>query len=346
MNEKTIQLISQVEATNESWERFKSNRDREWGLYGHDMGIHPFNLSLGGWIPRKVVTIAGRSGHGKTALVTPMFKAGARVLNKRRAEFLFFSWEMGASSIVDRHICAEAGITLRMLNQGAKLIDGKLLESLQKCYGDARRLPVTYQQMSLNIEAIKAIAYEFIEECEKRSAIEDVDIQPVIVIDYVGMAQFEAAGLRTYGIGDFMNGIKQFCNITGAAALIFAQINRSADEKKVPDKSDLSDSQAIEMASDSLVIVHRPEYNGDKFLWDPKAEKEIPSDNKMLVRVVKDRNYGIGDFVIESDMKYFRFHDIGHQHSYPYWELYQSEDFWLDHFGLKKPVLNQMRVNF
>lgn len=346
MNDKTIQLISQVEATTESWERFKTNREREWGLFGHDMGIHPFNLSLGGWIPKKVTTIAGRSGHGKTALVTPMFDAGARVLNGRRAEFLFFSWEMGASYIVDRHICNKAGITLRMLNQGAKLLDGKLLDQLKVYFNEARKLPVTYQQMSLNIETLKAIAYEFVEECERRSAVEGVDIQPVIVVDYVGMAQFEAMGLRTYGIGDFMNGFKQFCNVTGASGLIFAQINRSADDKQVPDKSDLSDSQAIEMASDSLVIVHRPEYNGEKFLWDPKEEKEISSENKMLVRVVKGRDYGIGDFVIESDMKYFRFHDKAHTHDFKYWELYSDKNFWLDHFGLAKIPQNQERLPF
>ena len=337
MNDKNItKLISQVDATNESWGRFKENRSRTWGLFGHDMGIHPFNLMLGGWIPKKVTTIGGRSGMGKSALTVPIFKGGARVLNNRRAEFLFFTWEMGPSYMVDRHISSEVGITLRMLNQGAKLLEETLYSRVQEAYKSARRLPVTYQEFSTNIDTVKAIGYEFVETCKKKSEIEGVHIQPVIVIDFVGMAQFEGDGLRTYGIAGFMNGIKQFCNVTGASALILAQINRTADNKAAPDRSDFSDSQSIETASDNLVIIHRPEYNGIKTMFDPVMEQEIPSDNKMLVRVLKGRDYGTGDFVIESDVKHFRFHDVNHSWDFPYWELYSDEEFWLKHFGLKK----------
>lgn len=338
MNEKnlTTNLITQRDATLESWKRFKENRERKWGLFGHDMGIHPINLHLGGWIPKKVTTIAGRSGSGKTALTVPMFNAAKRVLNGRRAEFLFFSWEMGPSYIVDRHICFKAGVTLRLLNQGAKLLNETMLKVVDDSFKEASTLPVTYQMFSTSIDTVKALGYEFVAECERKSKIEGVYVQPVVVIDYVGMAQFEGSGLRTYGIGDFMNGFKQFCNVTGAAGLVFAQINRSADDKVVPDRSDLSDSQAIEMASDNLLIIHRPEYNGIKTMYDPVLEQEIPSDNKMLIRVLKGRDYGIGDFVIESDIKHFRFHDINHKWDYKYWELYEDEQFWVEHFGLKK----------
>lgn len=333
---KTTQLVTQVQATQDSWKRFKENRERKWGLFGHDMGVHPLNLMLGGWIPKKVTTIGGRSGMGKTALTVPMFDAGSRVLNGKRAEFLFFTWEMGPSYLVDRHICSKTGITLRMLNQGAKLLDETLFTKVQETYKEARRLPVTYQELSTNIDTVKAIGYEFVDECERRSAIEGVEIQPVIVVDFVGMAQFEGDGLRTYGVANFMNGFKQFCNGTGASGCIFAQINRSADEKLVPDRADFSDSQSIETASDNLLIIHRPEYNGIKTMWDPKEEKEIPSDNKMLIRVLKGRDYGVGDIVVESDVKHFRFHDVNHKWDYQYWKDYESEDFWLNHFGLKK----------
>lgn len=345
MNETnfTTKLTSQREAAIESWERFKENKKRNWGLFGHDMGIHQFNLILGGWIPKKLTTIAGRSGMGKTGLTVEIFKGGSRVLNGRRAEFLFFSWEMGPSYLVDRHICNELGITLRMLNQGAKLLSDYQVEQLDEIYRRAANLPVTYQMFSTDIETVKALGFEFIDECKKKSKIEGVHVQPVIIVDYVGMARFEGSGLRTYSIGDFMNGLKQFCNVTGASGLIFAQINRSSDSKPVPDRSDLSDSQAIEMASDNLVIIHRPEYLGEKTMYDPVLEKEIPSHNKMLVRALKGRDYGTGDLVIESDVKHFRFYDTNHKHDFPYWELYENEEFWVKHFGLER-VVEQMKI--
>lgn len=345
MNDKTFttKLISQREATLESWTRFKENKQRDWGLFGHDMGIHQFNLMLGGWIPKKVTTIGGRSGMGKTALAIPMISAGARILNGRRAEFLFFSWEMGPSYLVDRLICNQLGITLSMLNQGAKILSQTTLERIDAIYKEAAKYPVTYQEFSTNIDTVKALGYDFVEDCRKKEKIEGVKIQPVIVIDYVGMAQFESSGLRTYGISDFMNGFKQFCNVTGASGLVFAQINRGADSKPVPDRADFSDSQSIEMASDNLLVIHRPEYNGEKTMWDPIQEKEIQSDNKMLVRVLKGRDYGTGDFLLESHVKHFRFYDPLHKWDFPYWELYQDPNFWLDHFGLKKST-EQLKI--
>jgi replicative DNA helicase len=346
MNEKisTTSLITQQEAAKDSWKRFKYNREREWGLAGHDIGIHPFNLVIGGWLPQKVTTIAGRSGMGKTALVVPMVKAAGRVLNGRRAAFLLFSWEMGPGYIVDRVICHDTGLTLRMLNQGAKLLGPNMLNRVDQAYRDASKLPVQYQMFSTNIDTVKALGYQFIEECEKQAQIEGIAIQPVIGVDYVGMAQFEGAGLRTYGIGDFMNGFKQFCNVTGASGLIFAQVNRSADDKQAPDKSDLSDSQSIEMASDNLLIVHRPEHNGVKTMFDPKEGIEIPSEGKMLVRQLKGRDYGTGDFVINADVKHFRFYDNNDEWNLPYWERYQDPDFWINHFGLNKVQSEQLEM--
>lgn len=281
---------------------------------------------------------------GKTALVVPMVKAAGRILNNRRAAFLFFSWEMGPGYIVDRVICHDTGLTLRMLNQGAKLLSPTMMSRVEKAYESASKLPVKYQMFSTNIDTVKALSHKFVEECEEQAKVEGVDIQPVICVDYVGMAQFEGAGLRTYGIGDFMNGFKQMCNVTGASGLVFAQVNRSADDKEVPDKSDLSDSQSIEMASDNLLIVHRPEHNGVKTMYDPKAGMEIPSDGKMLIRQVKGRDFGTGDYVINADVKHFRFYDMEDAWDAPYWERYQDPNFWLNHFGLNRVQSEQLEI--
>lgn len=328
------ELVTQTQATNKSWERLKENRNKEWGLHGHDMGIHTFNLMLGGWIPSKLTTVAARSGIGKSSLLTPMFDAGARVLNNRRAEFLVFSWEMESSFLVDRHICYKTGLSLKMLNQGAKLLGEKTMGRVKEAYSQAKSLPVTYHQHSTNIKTVRAVSLEFVEECKKKSKIEGITVQPVIAIDYIGMAQFEGSGLRTYGIAEFMNGMKQLANDTGASVLILAQINRGADSKEVPERSDLSDSQSIEMASDNLVLLHRPEYNNIPTIPDPETGTDIDSAGKILIRVVKGRDYGTGDSLMNCDIKSFRFWDRYHEPDYDYFKLYNSKEFWLSHFQL------------
>jgi replicative DNA helicase len=331
--EEIKELISQHEATEKSWNRFKENRKREWGLYGIDMGIHPLNLLVGGWLPTKLTTIGGRSGSGKTALVTQMLQAGARVVNKRRAEFLFFTWEMESSYLIDRHVCNTVGITNRMLQQGAKLLGDKKLQEIKDAYSEAAALPVTYQEMSTDINHVKMLTKQFVDRCKEKEIAEGTKIQPVIIIDYVQMSQFEGAGLRTYGIGDFMNGAKKIANDTGAAFCIFAQISRAADSKDMPERGDFADSQSIEMASDNLILIHRPEYNGVDIINDPESGMDIPSEGKMLIRALKGRDFGIGDVLINCEVKYFRFWDQNHAFDYEYHHLYEDKNFWLDYFG-------------
>lgn len=328
------QLVSQSNAVNESWSRLQKNRTREWGLYGHDVGIHSLNLAIGGLIPRRVTTIGARSGTGKTALTAPMFDAGSRVFNGRRAEFLAFTWELDPALLIDRHICNKVGLTLKELNQGAKLLNEKTMGSVKEEYVKASRLPVVYQLHSTNINVVKTIAREFVLKCKEKEKIEGVEILPVLVIDYINMAQFDGTGLRTYGIGDFMNGIKQVCNELAMAGVIFAQINRATDkESRIPDRSDFSDSAAIENASDNLLVLYRPEYHGIDTIMDPVSRVEVPSEKKMLIRVLKGRDYGIGDFLINCDIKFFRFWDLNHKIDFPYWELYSKKEFWMEHFG-------------
>lgn len=332
--DEAMNIVLQPQATKKSWTRFLENQQRDWGLYGHDTGIHDLNMAIGGWIPTKVTTIAGRSGHGKTALTSSIFEAGARVLNGRRAEFCFFTWEMESSYLVDRYITYKTGVSGRMLTQGAKLIGEAQSAVIKEAYEEAMKLPVKYQEMSLDIQRVKRIFLEFVEEVREKSKAEGVDIIPVGIIDYLGMAQFEAAGLRTYGIADFMSQLKQLCNQTGGSFLVIAQINRSADDRELPQRSDLSDSQSIESQSDNLIIIHRPEYNGQPTIKDPKTQEEIDARNKILLRVCKGRDFGTGDILMDCDIRKYRFwnSEIGEQ--YPYWKLYGDQEFWVRQFNL------------
>jgi replicative DNA helicase len=330
-------LISQKQAVDKSYERLSSNRQREWGLYGLDFGLHALNMAIGGLIPTRLTTIGGRSGSGKTALTAQMFDAGTRVTNNRRCEYLFATWEMEPALLVDRHVCNRTGLTLRMLNQGAKLLDTKTLGRIDSTYREAASLPVYYQTATTDIDTMKALIYEFVDRCKAKSKVEGVEVLPVVVIDYINMAMFDGAGLRTYGIGDFMNGLKQTANATGSAVVVFAQLNRGVDkENRLPDRADFSDSSAIENASDNLIVLHRPEYHNIKTIMNPRTQIEEESMNKMLVRVLKGRDYGIGDFLMNCDVKHFRFWAEDHDWDTPYWKQYSSRDFWINQFGLQQ----------
>lgn len=343
------QLTPQRKAVESSYNRLIKNRNREWDLYGYDFGVHPINMAIGGIIPTKVSVIGARSGTGKSAIIAPMLEAASRPKgDNSRVEYLLFSWEMDPSIVIDRVVCSQVGLTIRQLNQGAKLLDQPAMAQINAAYDKASSYGVHYHECSTDIEVVKATALEFIDVCREKSKIEGVYVHPVICIDYLNMARFEQSSLRTYGIADFMNGIKQLCNQTEASAVIFAQLSRETDKQhRIPDRADFSDSSAIENAADNLLILYRPEHHGVPTIIDPETGNEVDSQHKMLIRVLKGRDYGTGDFLINCDIKYFRFWDLHHRWDYPYYEDYTDEDFWKSQFNLQSmKIAAQTEVPF
>ena len=337
MNYKKLDdLTTQNAATAQSIKRFQANRNRDWGLLGHDTGIHDLNMAIGGWVPGKLTTIAARSGTGKTSITVPFFDKGGQTVNGARAEFLFFTWEMSPDYLVDRHICHVAEVENRLLTQGAKLLTDSKLAKVRDAYEKARVLPVTYQEMATDIGEVQLLYSQFADRCREKGRIEGVDILPVAVIDYVNMAMFDGAGLRTYGIQDFMNGCKKMANKERGSVVVLAQINRTADDKGIPGRSDLSDSQHIENASDNLIILYRPEHHGVKEIVNPLTGQEVDARHKMLMRVVKQREFGTGDILMNCDMRYHQYWALTDDRHYDYASQYSDAKFWKSHFKLEQ----------
>jgi replicative DNA helicase len=272
-----------------------------------------------------------------TALTAPMFEATARRKSDgSRVEYLFFTWELDPSIVIDRAISAKVGLTVRQLNQGAKLLSEKTMAQIKSAYEVTSKYPITYQPYSIDIDEVIALSTDFVKKCQEKAEIEGNYIHPVVCIDYLNMAQFENAGLRTYGIAHFMNTLKKFCNHYKASAIVFTQISRETDKtNKIPDRADFSDSAAIENAADNLIAIYRPEYHQVKTILNPETGLEIDSDGKMLLRVLKCRDYGTGDFLLNCDIKYYRFWDLTQDtHDFKYYEQYKNPEFWMREFNV------------
>lgn len=333
----SISLITQKEAVRQSWDEFSKAKDASTSLPGADIGIHDLNLAIGGHVRKKVTTIAGRSGMGKTALLTPMFDAGGRVVGGKAPEFLFCTWEMPSSEVASRHISYKTGLSWRMMFQGAKMLTDAQIRHIKASYTDISKLPITYQELSTDISSVELMAEKFVELCNEKQQIVDYEITPVIVIDYIGMAKFSGSKeLKTYAIADFMNRCKGIAKKLDCHVVVLAQINRGADSKDMPDRGDLSDSQSIEQASDNLIILHRPEYQGNKLVVNPYDGKSLDSANKVLLRIIKGRSFGIGDILMNCDIKCNRFWSMDHLFDFNYWDLYSDEGFWRSFFNIKQ----------
>lgn len=321
-------IVTQKEASSVSWRRFNELRRRDWELPGIDIGHHDLNLMIGGIVPGKLTSLAGRSGMGKTSVLVQTFNKGGIPRGGKRGEFMFFTWEMESSYLIDRHVSHETGLSSRMLSQGAKLITDDYLPNIRQAYDRVSKLPVHYQQMSLDINQVEVVFNEFVQQCRDKSKVEGIEVVPIGVIDYISLAKFESSGLLSYGIRDFMSRLKNICTKHMASFLVLVQIARSADDYEFPRKQDISDSKSIEDNSDNLILMHRPEYNGIETVTDPKTGEQVESEGKAFFRIWKSRDFGTGDALVNCDIPKYRFWNREHTWDYDYYELYKKEEFW------------------
>lgn len=326
-------LVKQKDAVNESFIEYKNSIREGPSLKGADIGVHDMNLMLGGHIPGKLTSIAGRSGHGKTALTIPMFKSSERIVSGKIPAYIFFTWEMAAREVVGRYISHESGLNWRRVFQIPWMLSNQQHDVINEAYARAKSLPILYQELSTNIEKIWEICGWFSDKvCKRKSEETGIIHVPVCVIDYVGMAKFDGSkDLRTYRIADFMNKAKSMSKQVGQHTIVLAQINRSSDEKEMPDRSDLSDSQAIEQASDNLIILHRPEYVGKPAIVI--NGEELSSRGKAIFRYVKGRSIGTGDRVLNCEVELSRFWSMEHEYNFDYWKMYEDINYWKKQFG-------------
>jgi replicative DNA helicase len=318
--------ITQREATVESYKQYQSILTRPTGLYGTDTGLHTLNMVTGGHVPTNITTFAGRSGLGKTSIITPMCEAAARE-GERRSELLVCSWEMTAAKLINRYICYRTGLTLAHLKY-PKILDDRQRKAIEEAYAIASKFPIHYHQYSTSLSAVKKMVEDFVEKVSRKAIVNDTPIQPVFVLDYIGRIQSEGKGNRTYDIQGFLYGIKELCNKFGISALILAQINRGADKQEFPVVADLSDSSFIEAASDNIILLHRPEYHGQTMMKHPVYQSDIPTRDKALFRIVKARESAPGDILVNCDIARFRWWAEEDKFSDQYWTRYKSDEFW------------------
>lgn len=325
-------LIKQRDAVERSFREYSENKSKGPSLKGADTGIHDMNMMLGGHVPGKLTTIAGRSGHGKTASTIPMFKASERVVSGKIPAYIFFTWEMASEEVVGRYISHESGLDWRRIYQLPWVLTQADHDRINAAYDRARVLPILYQEMSTNINMVWDHCGKFSDICKAKTKESGVEHVPVAIIDYIGMAKFDGSkDLRTYRIADFMNSAKTMSKECKQHTIALAQINRGADEKALPDRSDLSDSQAIEQASDNLIILHRPEYVGKATIQ--LNGEEVSSKDKVVFRYLKGRSTGTGDRILNCEAKLSRFWSLEHEHDFEYWKMYEDMDFWKTNFG-------------
>ena len=233
------------------------------GLTGLSCGFEDVDEMTSGLQRGEMLIVAARPSMGKTALALNMME-GVALTGQPVA---MFSLEMGRQQLVQRLLCAKAGV------DGQRLRRGTLLPA------DNQRLMAAcdaLQSSKIFIDDTPGLTLLQLRSKARRMK-EKFGIECVFV-DYLQlMSSGSRSESRQVEVSDISRGIKAMARELNVPVVCLSQLNRAAEQREGhrPRMSDLRESGSIEQDADVIMMLHREEYyhQGDPDWSDNNLDK-------------------------------------------------------------------------
>lgn len=255
------------------------------GLYDLDEII--YGLTCQG----RLITIAGRPGHGKTALALTV---ATNLAGLGRAG-LFFSMEMSKDELSQRIASMYSGVDGKTI-QGKNLTDDEF-RRVMEATGRLHDWPLHTRVGGFSLADIRTMTLRHIAE---RGPL------AFVVVDYVGLIRpsGKKGQTRQQEIGEITRGLKALAMETGVDLFMLAQLNRDIERRddSKPTLSDLREAGDIENDSNIVMFVINPE----------KLDPNTQDKGKGMLWVVKHRGGPCGKIQLRFNAPLTRFDNLEH----------------------------------
>ena len=234
-------------------------------------GLADLDRIITGFEAGQLVIIAGRPGHGKSALGGTI----AHNLAKKGRKILMFSMEMGKGEIAGRLISRLAGIAGSVLKRPKDMTEEQQA-ALTKGIEKLEALPITIStQGNLTPDEVASIATR-----QKRT--EGLDL---VIIDYLQLMSSgrKLDASRVQEISYITRSLKNLAVDLDVPILLLSQLSRANDKESRPPKlTDLRDSGSIEQDANTVILLHREREDGgglsEKTLADVAKQRDGKTD--------------------------------------------------------------------
>jgi replicative DNA helicase len=263
---------------------FEAIRDRANGKTasgGHMTRIAGIDRVLHGLKDGVPYVVAGRPGHGKTALAWQI----ADGIAQSGDLVVFLSQEMPRPQLVQRAIAQCANLEPEQLESGR--LDAKEWSSVANAVGTIQRLPI-----AIDDRAGHTVhgARSSVRRCvQKLRAAGHAGRLGLVVLDYLQImgGERQRGESRSTEVADNMHGITRLAKEFGCPVLVLSQLNREIDKRpeKRPRLSDLGESGAIEADAYAVIFAYREDCYREESSRDGLAE----------IIIAKHRNGRTGD---------------------------------------------------
>jgi len=235
----------------EAFERIDELHKKSGKLRGLTTGFPDIDKVLAGLQKSDLVILAARPSVGKTSFALDIARQAAIASKEGVA---MFSLEMSKEQLVDRMLCAQAGVSLWKMRTGnlSDKEDNNDFAKIGDAMGKLAEAPIYIDDSgSLSIMEIRA-------KCRRLQMEKGLGL---IVIDYLQLME----GRGKYGdnrvqeIAEISRGLKSIARELNLPILALAQLSRAveATHPAIPKLSHLRDSGSIEQDADVVMFIYR-----------------------------------------------------------------------------------------
>ena len=251
----------------DSVQSIESLLQNKGGLTGLPAGFADLDKLTSGLHPSDFIILATRPSMGKTALALNIVQNVAlrahKVIGGEPRSVAFFSLEMSKEQLVNRMLCAEAGIDSQRLRVG-EMRDEDWTHLWDACD--------TMSRAKIYIDDTAGItAMDMRSRARRLKAEHGLDL---IVVDYLQLMQGSGkrnnSGDRQQEVSEISRSLKALARELDVPVLALSQLSRSVESRQVkrPMLSDLRESGSLEQDADIVAFLYREDY------YNPETENK------------------------------------------------------------------------
>ena len=251
----------------DSVQSIESLLQNKGGLTGLPAGFADLDKLTSGLHPSDFIILAARPSMGKTALALNIVQNVAlrahKVIGGEPRSVAFFSLEMSKEQLVNRMLCAEAGIDSQRLRVG-EMQDEDWTHLWDACD--------TMSRAKIYIDDTAGItAMDMRSRARRLKAEHGLDL---IVVDYLQLMQGSGkrnnSGDRQQEVSEISRSLKALARELDVPVLALSQLSRSVESRQVkrPMLSDLRESGSLEQDADIVAFLYREDY------YNPETENK------------------------------------------------------------------------
>lgn len=282
-------------------EHIKQNRGK---ITGTAVGFRELDNITNGFQPGELIILAARPSIGKTALALNFVNNAAKNLNEKEA-IVVFSLEMGADQLLERWICSEGMIPIKVFKSGKWSNEQE--HSISMVNERISKLNVfLFDGSNLNILDIQA---------KLKQLSRDFKLK-LVVIDYLqlvdGITNNKLIN-RNQEVAKISRTLKITAKELKTPIIAVAQLSRSIEQRQADDRkpklSDLRESGAIEQDADIVAFL---DYDRSEIDSDQSNKNNIRFLSNVVVEltIAKNRNGETGVVKLKFDKTMGKYTDL------------------------------------